>query len=110
MSASENVKPPVGESFPDNRSVSDSSDSSNEEGWEDVEADEESQPVVGLFSEQVFPDARSMLKECKEKYNFDLLKIQKDLGMSHSVFAPVPSGNTTTVLTHHFVFNRPRFP
>ncbi|KAK9849268.1 Ribosomal L11 methyltransferase [Penicillium brevicompactum] len=81
MSASENVKPPVGESFADNRSVSDSSDTSNEEGWEDVEADEESQPVVGLFSEQVYPDARSMLKECKEKYNFDLLKIQKDLDL-----------------------------
>jgi protein arginine N-methyltransferase 3 len=80
--SSSNVNPPVGESFPDSRSVSDSSDSSNEEGWEDVEPDEESQPVVGLFTDQIFPDARSMLKECKETYNFDLLKIQKDLGMS----------------------------
>jgi protein arginine N-methyltransferase 3 len=78
MSAS-SLNPPVREDIPD--SVSQSSDSSNEEGWEDVEPDEESTPVVGLFSEQVFPDARSMLKECKEKYNFDLLKIQKDLGM-----------------------------
>jgi protein arginine N-methyltransferase 3 len=78
MSASA-VNTPAREDIPD--SVSDSSDTSNEEGWEDVEPDEESQPVVGLFSEQVFPDARSMLKECKEKYNFDLLKIQKDLGM-----------------------------
>lgn len=82
MSAVNRVNPPVGESFPDTLSVSDSSDSSNEEGWEDVEPDEESQPVVGLFTDQVFPDARSMLKECKEKYNFDLLKIQKDLGTS----------------------------
>ncbi|KAJ5561398.1 hypothetical protein N7535_004135 [Penicillium sp. DV-2018c] len=81
MSASNAVNPPVGESFPDSRSVSDSSDTSNEEGWEDVEPDEESQPVVGLFTDEVFPDARSMLKECKEKYNFDLLKIQKDLGL-----------------------------
>lgn len=81
--SSSNVNPPVGESFPDSHSVSDSSDSSNEEGWEDVEPDEESQPVVGLFTDQIFPDARSMLKECKGKYNFDLLKIQKDLGMSN---------------------------
>jgi protein arginine N-methyltransferase 3 len=84
MAASNTVIPPVGESFPDSHSVSDSSDTSNEEGWEDVEPDEESQPVVGLFTDEVFPDARSMLKECKEKYNFDLLKIQKNLGMSSS--------------------------
>lgn len=81
MSASETAKPTAAESFPDSHSVSGSSDTSNEEGWEDVEADEESQPVVGLFSEQVYPDARTMLKECKEKYNFDLLKIQKDFGI-----------------------------
>lgn len=81
MSASDTVERPVGERFSASHSVSDSSDTSNEEGWEDVEADEESQPVVGLFSGDVYPDARSMLKDCKEKYNFDLLKIQKDLGM-----------------------------
>lgn len=62
------------------RSVSDESESSDEEGWEDVEPDDESQPVVGLFTDQVFPDVRSMLKECKDKHNFDLLKLQKDLG------------------------------
>lgn len=92
MSASNTVDPPVGERFPDSHSVSDSSDSSNEEGWEDVEPDEESQPVVGLFTEQVFPDARSMLKECKEKYNFDLLKIQKDLGMCSFYYSCVNLG------------------
>lgn len=66
----------------DSRSVSDESDSSNEEGWEDVEPDDETQPVIGLFSDQVFPDVRSMLQECKEKHSFDLLSIQKKLGMS----------------------------
>jgi hypothetical protein len=82
MSAANTMNPPVGERFPDSHSVSDSSDTSNEEGWEDVEPEEESQPVIGLFSDHEYPDARSMLKECKEKFNFDLLKIQKDLGMS----------------------------
>ncbi|KAJ5749015.1 uncharacterized protein N7511_010711 [Penicillium nucicola] len=95
------VNLPVREDIPD--SVSDSSDTSDEEGWEDVEPDEESNPVVGLFSEQIFSDARSMLKECKEKYNFDLLKIQKDLDLDfldniklvNYVRSEVKKGNTT---------------
>lgn len=74
--------PPVNEVPADSRSLSGESDSSDEEGWEDVEPDDESQPVVGLFTEQVFPDVRSMLQDCKEKHSFDLLKIQKDLGRS----------------------------
>lgn len=66
----------------DARSVSsDGSDVSNEEGWEDVEPDDDTQPVVGLFSEKVYPDVRAMLKETKEKYNFDLRRIQKELGV-----------------------------
>ncbi|KAJ5989189.1 hypothetical protein N7481_004399 [Penicillium waksmanii] len=65
----------------DARSVSDESDSSNEEGWEDVEPEDDSQPVVDLFSETVYPDVRSMLKVCKDKHNFDLLKIQKQLDL-----------------------------
>ncbi|CAI7636762.1 hypothetical protein N7533_006985 [Penicillium manginii] len=65
----------------DARSVSDESDSSNEEGWEDVEQEDDSQPVVDLFSETVYPDVRSMLKVCKDKHNFDLLKIQKQLDL-----------------------------
>ncbi|KAJ5239708.1 S-adenosylmethionine-dependent methyltransferase superfamily domain-containing protein [Penicillium chermesinum] len=73
--------PSAGDVPVDTRSVSEESDSSNEEGWEDVEPDEESQPVMSLFSEQVFPDVRSMLKDSKENYDFDLLKIQKDLGL-----------------------------
>ncbi|KAF7714577.1 Ribosomal protein arginine N-methytransferase [Penicillium ucsense] len=72
---------PVRDLPADVRSVSDDSDSSNEEGWEDVEPEDESQPVVGLFSNTIFPDLRAMLKECKEKNGFDLVKIQKDLGL-----------------------------
>lgn len=82
MASSSATQPPVDNVPADARSVSDDSDSGNEEGWEDVEPEDDSQPVVGLFTEQVFPDVRSMLQECKEKHSFDLLKIQKDLGMS----------------------------
>lgn len=81
-SFSRTIDSTVNEVPADARSVSNESDSSNEEGWEDVEPEDDSQPVVGLFSDVVFPDMRSMLKECKEKNNFDLVKIQKDLGMS----------------------------
>lgn len=80
-SSSRVAEPPVDGVPADSRSVSDESNSSDEEGWEDVEPDDESQPVVGLFSDQVFPDVRVMLRDCKEKHSFDLLKIQKDLGM-----------------------------
>lgn len=80
MASSSSAARTLNDVLADLRSVSDESNSSDEEGWEDVEPDDESQPVVGLFTEQVFPDARSMLQECRDKHNFDLLKIQKDLG------------------------------
>ncbi|KAL4921888.1 S-adenosyl-L-methionine-dependent methyltransferase [Aspergillus aurantiobrunneus] len=60
---------------------SDDSDATDEEGWDDLEPDDETQPVVGLFSDKVFPDVRSMLKESKDKHNFDLRKIQKELDL-----------------------------
>lgn len=85
---------PVNEVPADVRSVSDESDTSNEEGWEDVEPEDDSQPVVGLFSDTIFPDIRSMLKECKEKNNFDLRKIQKDLGKSSDFSSPEDSSST----------------
>ncbi|KAL4962355.1 protein arginine methyltransferase RmtB [Aspergillus stella-maris] len=61
--------------------TSDDSDATDEEGWEDLEPDDETQPVVGLFSDKVYPDARSMLQESKDKHNFDLKKLQKDLDL-----------------------------
>jgi protein arginine N-methyltransferase 3 len=61
--------------------ASEDSDATDEEGWEDVEPDDETQPVVGLFSDKVYPDVRSMLKESKDKHDFDLRKLQKELGV-----------------------------
>ena len=54
---------------------------SKDEGWEDVEPEDESEPVVSLFSEKVFPDVRSMINDCKENFHFDLVKVQKELGV-----------------------------
>ncbi|KAL4818003.1 S-adenosyl-L-methionine-dependent methyltransferase [Aspergillus spinulosporus] len=61
--------------------TSEDSDATDEEGWEDVEPDDETQPVVGLFSDKVYPDVRSMLKESKDKHDFDLRKLQKELDL-----------------------------
>lgn len=75
-------RPPKDDVQDDSRSVAEESELSNEEGWEDVEPEEDdSQPIVDLFSDKVYPDVLSMLKECKEKRNFDLWKLQKDLGV-----------------------------
>lgn len=71
------------DSYSDSDSASDSLNivNGNDEGWEDIEPEEESQPVVGLFSADVYPDVRALLKDTKERYNFDLVKVQRDLGM-----------------------------
>jgi len=61
--------------------TSDDSDATDEEGWEDLEPDDETQPVIGLFSDKVYPDVRSMLKESKDKNGCDLRKIQTELGV-----------------------------
>lgn len=73
-------RPQKGEDH-DSRSIASDSELSNEEGWEDVEQEDDAQPVVDLFSERVYPDARSMLKDCKDKHNFDLRGIQKEFGV-----------------------------
>ena len=56
-------------------------DVTKDDGWQDVETDEESTPIVGLFSDKVFPDVQSMLRDCKDSHNFDFARVQKDLGV-----------------------------
>jgi protein arginine N-methyltransferase 3 len=72
---------PVDDSISDSDSASDSLSPEHDEGWEDVEPEDDSQAVVGLFSSDIYPNARLMLEEAKERYNFDLIKVQKDLGV-----------------------------
>ncbi|KAE8145925.1 S-adenosyl-L-methionine-dependent methyltransferase [Aspergillus avenaceus] len=87
----------------DTRSVSEDSDISNEEGWEDVEPDDETQPVIGLFSDKVYPDVHSLLQETKDKYNFDLRRIQKEFDLDflgtiklvNYIRTQVKNGNTS---------------
>lgn len=73
-----------------------------EDGWQDLEPDVESQPVVDLFSDEVYPDARSMLAACKEKHAFDFIKIKRDLNLEfldtvklvNYIRSEVKAGNT----------------
>ncbi|CRG92620.1 protein arginine N-methyltransferase 3 [Talaromyces islandicus] len=69
------------DSYSDSDSASDILNPANDEGWEDVEPEDDSQPVVGLFSADVYPDVRVMLRETKERYNFDLVKVQKEFDL-----------------------------
>lgn len=60
-------------------SDSESDDSRDEEGWNDVEEDEETQEVISLLDDRVFPDVISMLAYCKDKHNFDFLGVRQRL-------------------------------
>lgn len=65
---------------PDSHSTASDSELSNEEGWEDVEQEDDAQPVVGLFTDREYSDVRSMLKDCREKHGFDLRRIHEKFG------------------------------
>jgi protein arginine N-methyltransferase 3 len=56
-------------------------DVTRDDGWEDVESDNEAEPVVSLFTDKVFPDVQSMLLDCKDNHGFDFLRVQKELGV-----------------------------
>lgn len=62
-------------------SNSETSELREEEGWEDAVPDNEELSFVSFFDDQTFPDAISMLEYSKEKYNFDLISIQKEHGL-----------------------------
>ena len=52
------------------------------DGWEDAEPDEEAVQVVGFFDDKVFASAKQMLDDCRERYNFDFLSVQKQHSQS----------------------------
>ncbi|EER42230.1 type I ribosomal protein arginine N-methytransferase Rmt3 [Histoplasma capsulatum H143] len=94
-------------------STSDPLDLSKDEGWDDVELDEESEPVISLFSDKVFPDARAMLNDCKENFHFDLVRVQKDLGLDflgtirlvNYIRSEVKTGNLTPDVSSAALFD-----
>ncbi|BCR84822.1 protein arginine methyltransferase RmtB [Aspergillus chevalieri] len=89
----------------DTRSTTSAEDSdvTDEEGWEDLEPDqEEFEPIVGLFSDKIYPDVNAMLQESKDKHDFDLRKIQKEFDLDfigliklvNYIRSEVKAGNT----------------
>ncbi|KAI1869036.1 uncharacterized protein JN550_006023 [Neoarthrinium moseri] len=62
-------------------SDSESSDSrEGDEGWDDVEQDEEeTTEVISLLDDKVFPGVLSMLAYCKESHGFDFLAVRQKL-------------------------------
>lgn len=68
------------EDLSDTSSASDPLDTRNDEGWEDVEQDEESIIVVSLFDDRTFPDAKEMLKYCRDTHGFDIWKLKQNFG------------------------------
>jgi hypothetical protein len=66
----------------------DSLSAEDEEGWEDVEQEPDyQQPIVSLFTDETFPDVLAMLEHCKQKHDFDLLRVRQELGVYVSQFA-----------------------
>jgi type I protein arginine methyltransferase len=52
-----------------------------DDGWEDIEPEDEQQKIISLLDHEVFPDVASMLAHCKEKYSFDFLKIRDNFAL-----------------------------
>ncbi|KAL2410461.1 Ribosomal protein arginine N-methyltransferase rmt3 [Exophiala dermatitidis] len=65
----------------DSSSSSDPLDTMDDEGWEDVEPDEESVTVLSLFDDKTFPDARTMLAYSRDQHGFDIWKLRKDFDL-----------------------------
>jgi type I protein arginine methyltransferase len=53
----------------------------DDEGWEDVEPEEEQEKIFSLLDNEVFPDVASMLAHCKKKHDFDFLKIRENFAL-----------------------------
>jgi protein arginine N-methyltransferase 3 len=60
--------------------ASDVLDLRDDEGWDDVEPEEEEeQNFISLLDDEVFHDIQSMLEHCKTKYSFDFLEIRQQV-------------------------------
>lgn len=66
-----------GPAVDDDSSTSDILDMRNEEGWEDVEADDIEEVYVSLFDDRTFSNMSEMLNYCKVNYAFDIWQVQK---------------------------------
>lgn len=71
----------MSKSEPISSSSSEASDTRDEDGWEDAESDQEDLEIISLFDDKTFPNAKSMVEYCKEKYGFDFVAAKERLGL-----------------------------
>jgi type I protein arginine methyltransferase len=64
----------------DSSSESDILDTTNDEGWDDLENDEEQITIVSLFGDKTFPEARSMLSHCRDAHDFNIWRLREEHG------------------------------
>ncbi|KAI1616859.1 protein arginine N-methyltransferase 3 [Exophiala viscosa] len=101
----------------DSSSASDPLDTRNDEGWEDVEPDEESITVVSLFDKRTFPDAASMLTYCRDNHDFDIWRLRQQfvldfLGLVklvNYIRSEVKAGNTRPDISSKSVFEDDKY-
>ena len=65
---------------------SDILDLADDEGWEDLEPDVEIVKARCLLCDTLAADAGSVLLHCKETHGLDIVRVQKDLGLSTYLF------------------------
>lgn len=80
-SAGEVEGPPAEDDYSDSGSEEPFDIKPDSEGWNDVEDDSEPVSIQCLLSDEMFPSAKSMIEHCKDKLDFDFVKIQKDHSM-----------------------------
>ena len=59
---------------------SDGLEQEDEQGWEDLEDDAELVKIISLFDDRTFQNVKEMLQDCKERYDFDIWKVRRELG------------------------------
>jgi|SRR6266516_1754804 len=60
--------------------ISDILDLQRDEGWQDVEPDDEQVEFICFFCPNVSTAILNLMEHCREKHQFDFLKIRNDLG------------------------------
>ncbi len=55
--------------------------SKDEDDWDDIEPDQEDIKVIDFFSDEAYPNAKSMIENCKKQHGFDFTEVQKKLGV-----------------------------
>jgi hypothetical protein len=79
MAPLENAQP---DGISDSSSTSDPLDTRDDEGWEDLENDEEPMTVQSLFDEKTFSNAQDMLAYCRDAKAFDIWSLRQEFGKS----------------------------